>query len=166
MTSIARACESAVSCLTLMVCLSSTLAAAPQEPPPDLPVSLDRIRKELTKNPPNRLNLDMRLQIPVATFRTRVEQRVRSLTFEEWLEKEFTLTEIQRQSADWAARCCGMSLEPLFTAFENALERRKIRKIREQIARELAELEAARKKATPGTNPAKCEHTSGSTPCR
>jgi hypothetical protein len=41
--------------------------------------------------------------MPVATFRTRVEQRVRSLTLEEWLHKEFDLTGLQKQSAEWAA---------------------------------------------------------------
>ena len=70
------------------------------------------------------------------------------LSLEEWLDKEFNLTELQRQSADWASKCCGIGLGPLFQSVENALERRKIRKIREQIARELAELEAARKKAS------------------
>ena len=76
-----------------------------------------------------------------------MDQRVRSLTLEEWIEKEFTLTPLQRQSAEWAARCCGISLDPLFNKLEEALRRRQVRKIREQIARELAELEAARKKA-------------------
>jgi hypothetical protein len=92
----------------------------------------------------------------VATFRTRVDQRVRSLTFEEWLDKEFTLNDLQRQSAEWASMCCGgvslggaygIRLDVLFNHLEKALERRRVRKIREQIARELAELEAARKKA-------------------
>jgi hypothetical protein len=34
----------------------------------------------------------------------------------------------------------------VFESVERALQRRKVRKIREQIARELAELDAARKK--------------------
>jgi hypothetical protein len=54
---------------------------------------------------------------------------------------------LQRQSAEWAAKCCGIGLGLLFNSVEDALERRRVRKIREQIARELAELEADRKKA-------------------
>ena len=69
------------------------------------------------------------------------------LTLDEWIDKEFNLIGIQRQSADWASKCCGIGLDPLFKSVENALQRRKERKIREQIARELAELEAARKAA-------------------
>ena len=133
--------------VALIVCSSATLAAAPQEPAEDLPVSVDRIRDELAK-PPTGLKLDMplQLQVPVATFKTRVDQRVFVLPLEEWLEKELKLTGLQRQSADWGARCCGLSLDPLFKSLDDALKRRKVRKTREQIARELAELEAARKK--------------------
>jgi hypothetical protein len=131
--------------IALLVCLSPGLAAAPQEPPKDLPVSLDRIRKELAKPPPARL--DMPMQAPVARFTSRVDQRVYVLTLHQWIDKEFKLTALQRQSAEWGARCCGISLAPLLKGLEEALERRKTRKIREQIARDLAEIEAARKKA-------------------
>ena len=131
----------------LAICPSTTLGATPQAPTEDSPVSLDRIREALEKTPPTGLKLDMALQLPVATFRTRVDQRVYVLSFEDWLEKEFSLTPLQRQSADWAARCCGISLDPLFRKLEEALDRRRVRKIREQIAEELAQLEAARKKA-------------------
>ena len=141
-----RRLASAVICpLALPILLSGTVSAASQAPK-DLPVSLDRIREELSKTPKTRLRLDMPVAVPVATFRTEV-QRKYVLSFEEWLEKEFTLTDLQRQSADWAGRCCGIGLAPLFNRLEDALQRRKARKIREQIARELAELEAARKKA-------------------
>ena len=70
------------------------------------------------------LKLDMPLQAPVATFRTRVDQQVFVLTLDDWLEKEFKLLGLQRQSADWAAACCGgyalasgsygIRLDPLF----------------------------------------------------
>jgi hypothetical protein len=143
--------------LALAISLSPTLAAAPQEPPPDLTVSLDRIRRELERNPQTQLKLDRPLDGPVATFRTRIDQRVRSLTLEEWLKKEFDLNDMQRQSAEWASMCCGgvvlgfgdfgVRLDVLYNHLEKVLERRKVRKLREQIARELAELEAARKKA-------------------
>jgi hypothetical protein len=134
------------SLVVLVVCSSATLAAAPQEPAKDLPVSVDRIREELAK-PPTGLKLDMPLQVqvPVATFKSRVDQRVFVLPLEERLAKELKLTGLPRQSADWAARCCGINLDPLFRSLDDALKRRKVRKTREQIARELAELEAARK---------------------
>ena len=146
----------AVSCqLALVVCLSAALEAAPQQPATDLPVSLDRIREELAKTPTTRLKLDTPVQVPVPRFRTGVVQRVYVLTLEEWLDKEFKMTALQRQSADWAAMCCGgyvlysVRLDPLFKSLGNALERRRVRKIREQIARELAEIEAARKAGPP-----------------
>jgi hypothetical protein len=79
-------------------------------------------------------------------FKTGVDQRIYGLTLDEQLRKEFTLTPLQRQSAEWASRYCGLNLNQLFNSAERALHRRKLRKIRQQIARELAELEAARKK--------------------
>lgn len=152
-TFLRSAVSAALPPIALMVCLSRGLAASPQEPPKDLPVSLDRIRRELAKPPPPRL--DMPVQAPVARFTSRVDQRVYVLTLHEWIDKEFKLTALQRQSADWAAGggyvlasgSWGVRLDPLFERLEKALERRKVRKIREQIARDLAEIEAARKKA-------------------
>ncbi len=88
----------------------------------------------------------MPLPLPVPTFKTSVEQRVYAPTLEEQLRKEFTLGVLQRQSAEWASKCCGMDLNLLFKSAEKALHRRKVRKIRQQIARELALLEAARNK--------------------
>jgi hypothetical protein len=138
---------SAVLCqLALVLCLAGLLAAA-QTPATELPVSLERIREELAETSRPRLELDVPLEIPVARFKTRVDQRVWVLPFEEWLEKELKLTGLQRQSAEWGAQCCGMDLNVVFSSLEDALQRRRERKIREQIARELAELEAARKKA-------------------
>jgi hypothetical protein len=143
-----RPTECAVfSLLTVSVCLSATLGATPQEPTKDPDVSLDRIREELAKPPPTGLKLDMPLQVPVATFKTGVEQRVFVLPLEDWLEKELKMGVLQRQSADWAAKCCGIGIDPLLKSMKDALQRRKERKIREQIARELAQIEAAREKA-------------------
>ena len=135
------------SVLTAGVCLSATLGAAPQEPTKDLPVSLDRIREELAEPAPTRLKLDTPLQVPVATFKTGVEQRVYVLPLEDWLEKELKMGVLQRQSADWAAQCCGIRIDPLLKSVKDALQRRKERKIREQIARELEQIAAAREKA-------------------
>jgi hypothetical protein len=142
--------------LVLVVCLSATLGATSQEPAKDLPVSLDRIRQGLAKTPTG-FKFDMPMPVPVATFKTRVDQRVYVLSLDEWLEKEFKLTALQRQSADWAAKCCGgyvlgsrsfgVRLDPLVARLDKALERRRVRKIREQIARELAQVEAARRTA-------------------
>lgn len=130
----------------LVVCLSATLGAGAQEPTSVPPVSLERIREGLQKSPAGRLKLDVPLELPVATFKTGVNQRMYVLSLEEQLRKEFTLTTLQRQSADWASKCCGLNLNQLFNSAERALHRRKVRKIRQQIARELAQLEAARKK--------------------
>ena len=133
--------------LALGLIVAVTPAAAQQPQRSDLPVSLERIRDELEVAAPSRLKLDMPVATPIPTFRTRVDQTVYVLTLDEWIDKEFNLIGIQRQSADWASKCCGIGLDPLFKSVENALQRRKERKIREQIARELAELDTARKTA-------------------
>ncbi len=65
----------------------------------------------------------------------------------EWAARGFqSLNDLQRQSAEWSSRCCGFDLGLIFNAVDKALKERQIRKTREQIWRELAELEAARKK--------------------
>jgi hypothetical protein len=132
----------------LVIAVSVALQATPQTPPQktpghDDPVSLDRIRADLARAP--QLKLDGPLGLPVATFKVHVEQRRYVPTLQEWLDDKFTMTELQKQSADWASKCCGINLAPLFDTVEKSLQRRKERQIREQIARELAELEAARK---------------------
>ena len=134
-----------LSVLALLMGLSATLDAAPQEPSTAPPVSLDRIKEELAKRPPRQFKSDMELQVPV-TFKSRVDQRVFVMTLEEALHKEFDLNEIQRQSANWASMCCGYDLGQLFQMIEDKMRERKIRKTREQIWRELAEIEAAAKK--------------------
>ena len=127
--------------------LSATLAAAPQEPTSVSSFSLERIRQQLEKPPAQPLNLDGQLHLPVATFKTSVERRRFTLTLEEELHKEFELNLLQRQSRDWASRCCGYNLNQLATSVKNGLQRRKARKIREQVGRELAEVvEAAARK--------------------
>jgi hypothetical protein len=133
--------------LALVVGLTAMAEAAPQPPGQDLPVSLDRIRDGVTRTSSTRLKVDMPVEVPVAVFKTHTEQQVYVLSLDEWLDKEFTLTALQRQSAEWAGKCCGIGLGSLFNSVEDALQRRRVRKIREQIARELAEIEADRKKA-------------------
>jgi hypothetical protein len=131
--------------LALVIVASSPgLEAAPQAPAGP-PVSLERIRKGLAKAPARPFAFDKPLEAPVATFKSSVEQRVYVLSIEEWIHKEFSLTALQRQSAEWGSKCCGLSLAPLLKGVDRALQRRKVRKIRQEIARDLAQLEAARK---------------------
>lgn len=141
------ATASAIFIRLALVLLVAVPLGAQQPQPKDLPVSLDRIRSELEEAAPSQLKLDVPVESPVPRFRSRVDQTVYVLTLDQWLDKEFNLIGIQRQSADWASKCCGIGLDPLFKSVENALQRRQKRKIREQIARELAELETARKTA-------------------
>jgi hypothetical protein len=125
----------------------ATLEAAPQQPNDAPPVALDRIRDGLDRAPALQLKTDVPLQVP--TFRSRVDQRVFVLTLEEALHRDFDLNIIQRQSADWASKCCGFDLGQIVRIVDKAMEDRQIRKTREQIYRELAELEAARLKTPP-----------------
>ncbi len=135
--------------LALVVCLSATLGAAPQEPPSvSVPsVSLERIRREVEKTPAP-LKLDLQGQLPVAVFKTSVDQHVYMLTFEQQLHKEFDLSVIQRQSQEWRSKCCGFNLLRLPKVVDGALKDREARRAREQVARELAEVEAASAKAS------------------
>ena len=81
------------------------------------------------------------------TFRTSVDHRVWVLSLEEQLHKEFDLTPLQRQSADWSARCCGINLVQVVKGISKAVQQSEERRIRSQIAQELADLETARKQA-------------------
>jgi hypothetical protein len=131
--------------LALVAGQAATLAAAPQQPDSAPPVSLDRIKERLAR-PARDFKPGEPVQLRVPTFRSRVDQRVFVLTLEEALHKEFDLNELQRQSAEWRAKCCGISIGQLLEMAGDAMRARKIRKTQEQIWHELAELEAARKK--------------------
>jgi hypothetical protein len=127
--------------LGVLFCLAATCPAAAQEPARgDLPVSLDRIRAEIEKPDVHALDVDVPLPLPVIRFEVTVEARPFMLPFEEQLRKDLEPTLLLRQSRDWASRCCGIDLGLLFNPIDEALKRRKLRKIREQIARELEEL--------------------------
>ena len=128
--------------LGLIATLSPALALA-QQPPPDgdLPVSLERIRAGVEK--PAERALTLPPLVPLTRFKTGVEERTYMLPFKEQLDKDLEPTLLQAQSRDWASRCCGLDLGVLFNSIDRALQRRKERKIREQIARELDELKAA-----------------------
>ena len=142
-----RATLSALPCvLALIAGLSATLGAAPQQPDSAPPVSLNRIKAQLARAPVRDLKPAAPVPLRAPTFRSRVDQRVFVLTLEEALHKEFDLNDLQRQSAEWASKCCGYNIGQLVEMASDALRARKIRKTQEQIWRELAELEAARKK--------------------
>jgi hypothetical protein len=83
---------------------------------------------------------------PNPTFRTTIEGRALMLPFQDHLRQQLELTPLQRQSQEWASSCCGIDVGRLFKGLEKALERRKARQVREQISRELAELEAVRER--------------------
>ena len=128
--------------LCLIAALSPAAAVAEQQPPGgDLPVSLERIRAGVEK--PIEHAIDIPPLVPLTRFRTGVEERPYMLPFKEQLDKDLEPTLLLKQSRDWASRCCGMDLGVLFKPIDQALQRRKERKIREHIARELEELKAA-----------------------
>ena len=128
--------------LGLIATMSPALASA-QPPPPssDLPVSLERIREGLEK--PVERALVLPPLVPLTRFKIGVEERTYMLPFKEQLDKDLEPTLLQAQSRDWASRCCGLDVGVLFKSIDRAMQRRKERKIREQIARELEEVKAA-----------------------
>ena len=135
----------ALALAALLTCQSPALAAQDRPPPGGgLPVSLERIRTIAER--PQALDVDVPLSLPVVRFEISVEARPYMLSFEEQLRKDLELTPLQRQSRDWASRCCGLDLGVLFDPIDRALQRRKERRIRQQIARELEDLKAAREK--------------------
>ena len=130
--------------LVLVLFVAVGLAAAPQQPT-DVPVvSLERVREGLQRTPA--LKLEVQSPPHVAVFRMSVEQRVFVLTFEEQLHKDFDLTPMQRQSANWASACCGLDVGQVVKGVQRARQRQEERRIHEQVARELAEVEAAWKR--------------------
>jgi len=135
--------------LVISVSASAQPRAPAQQPASDLsslldPDTLCRLKESLRRSPEGRLTLDV--QFPVATFRTTVEQRVYLPDFTEQLHNEFALTVLLRQSQDWSARCCGVGLDALVEILLKKLQARAARKIREEVARELAQVEAATRK--------------------
>lgn len=129
----------------LFAALSAPLDAAPRQTATAPPVSLDRIKEKLAKPAGPRLELDVPIPPPRPTFKSRVDQRQFVLTLEQALHRDFDLNDLQRQSAEWSSKCCGFDFGLIFNAVDKALKERQIRKTREQIWRELAELEAARR---------------------
>lgn len=128
--------------MALIASLCPAPAAAPQQPPAvDLPVSLEHIREGLEKTEEGLLAFPP--PAPPPRFRTTVEEKRFMLSFEEQLHKDLEPTLLQKQSREWASKCCGMDVGALFKGIDRALQQRRERKLREQIARELDELKAA-----------------------
>jgi hypothetical protein len=126
--------------LILLVCAVG-VEAAPQQPETVLGVSVERIREELEKPPSPRLEPKVPVQLR-PTFRSRVEGRPWVPTLEEHLHQEFDLTPLQRQAAEWRSRCCGFNLGLIFDRIEKVRRQREERRVRAQIAHEIAVIEA------------------------
>lgn len=130
-------------CAAIVVSAWATVLASPQDPADPPPASLERVRqgvvqplaRPLTPSTPVRLR-------PV--FKSGVEKHPFVITLDQDLHKTFDLNELQRQSADWSSRCCGLNLGRVFKGIEKAKNDWLVSKTREQIARELADLRAAR----------------------
>ena len=138
--------HTSTSALILMVSLGplcARLDAAPQATDTPPPESVERIRNTLNSTPTESLKFDVKVPKPVATFKRSVNQRAFTTTILEQLRKDFELTPLQRQSAEWSSRCCGLNLLTLTKSLEKAWRLRQERKAREQVKRELAELLAS-----------------------
>ena len=134
----------ALSLTAILGPLAARTAAAQRAPEQSPPVSLSRVKDAIEKTPPQSLKFDVTVSMPVATFKTTTE-RDYVVPFIEQLRKEFELTPLQKQSAEWASKCCGLNLLSLTKGLKGAWRRRDERRTREQIARELADLRSAKK---------------------
>jgi hypothetical protein len=112
----------------------------PRRSEADIPLSVERIQEALEKKPAGRLRLDV--GVPLVTYRTSVE-REQTLSFKEQLRKEFELNDFQRQSQEWASKGRGINLLQLASNLRKAYRNAKEKRIREEIARELAAVEEA-----------------------
>lgn len=134
----------ALSLTAILGPVARSAAAAPQTPEPS-PSSLARVKDSIERTPPQSLKFDAKMTMPVATFRT-TTQRDYVVPFIEKLRTEFELTPLQKQSAEWASKCCGLNLLSLTKGLKGAWRRRYERRMRVQIARELVDLRAAAEK--------------------
>jgi hypothetical protein len=124
------------------VCASGPLHAAPQDPAAPA-TSVDRVKNQLDTPVSRSLTPSVPVQLrPV--FKSGVEKHPWVLTFDQAMHKQFDLNALQRQSADWSSRCCGIDLGAIYTAVQHARQDALTSKTRAQIVRELAELRAAR----------------------
>jgi len=138
----------AVAFLAVFCCASAGVSAqavflpALQEQSSEPATSVTRIKQRLERPVARSFTPAVPVQLR-PTFRSQTDQRVFVITLEEDLRKTFALTDFQRQYREYASGS-GLNLGVIFNRIDKALEERQIRKTREQIARELAELRAAR----------------------
>jgi hypothetical protein len=109
-------------------------------------VSLDRVRDGLNRTPSQSLRFDSTIPVPAATFRVTVTGRPFVVPIMDSLRKEFELTPLQRQSADWSSRCCGLNLITLTESLQRAFRRMQEQRVHQRVSRELAEVVAAANK--------------------
>lgn len=132
---------------TLALSLAAMLWPAFAEAAPQAPVaprdSVEQVRAALSRTPSQSLRFDARMPTPVATFKVTVDARVFGLSIVDQLRKEFELTPLQRQSADWRAKCCGINLLTLADSIGKAVRRWKEDRIHDRVSSELAEVIAA-----------------------
>jgi hypothetical protein len=136
------AATAALCCATGVVCLPVSAQAPPPSPQAAADASLDRIKSRLDRPP-----VTLKPSVPVQlrpTFRSEVDRHPFVPTLDEDLRRTFELTDWQRLYAEYRARCCGIGIGDVVTRLDRALDERRTRKVREEIARELRDLEAAR----------------------
>ena len=148
--SLLRTTTLALAVPTMMLALCARAAAEPQDPGTRPPTSFQRVQDTLNRTPSQSLKFDAKVPVPAATFRVTVTEHPFVVPIMESLRKEFELTPLQRQSAQWASQCCGLSIAALTDSVEKAFRRWEERRIHDRVARELSEVEAAaRKQSSP-----------------
>jgi hypothetical protein len=129
----------------MLLALSARASAAPQDPGAAPPTSFERVQDTLNRTPSKSLKFDVRVPVPAATFKVTVTGRPFVVPIMDSLRKEFELTPLQRQSADWSSKCCGLNLAALTESLDRAFRRWEERRVHDRVARELAEVVAANK---------------------
>ena len=132
--------------VTCAAALAIAVPAAGQDPANTVSPSVDRIKEQVERPAAPALTPSVLPQLR-PTFRSRIDQRVFVPTLEEDLRKTFALTDFQRKYAEYSSQCRGLDLGGLFRRLDKALEESRERRTREQIALEVAEIEAARARA-------------------
>jgi hypothetical protein len=127
-----------LSCALLAVLgASGPLCASPQG------LDLERIKARLAQPAGPKLAPSEPMVLrPV--FKSSVERHPWVPTLEEELHKALDLNALQRQSAEWASRCCGVRWGEVIDAVAKARHDLQERRARAEVQRELAELERAR----------------------
>ena len=118
-------------------CVAQDAVQAPE------PISVERVKESLNRTPSRSLKFDAHMPVPAATFRVTVSERAFVVPIMESLHKQFELTPLQRQSAEWSSKCCGLNLAMLTDKLEQAIEAMRERRARDRVAHELAQIIAA-----------------------